>query len=130
MCYADQDASVENTWVILMHWVMFDIDGTLVDERGQTIDAAMELYHEFVEQGARVLIMTARPQESWRFTVDQLSGLGVEYDLLVFTPAENKTAAKRRLFRVPLECSVGDLRTDLGFSKYRILVTRNGLVMV
>lgn len=103
------------------HAVMFDIDDTLIEYSGRVIAPIVELARTAKRAGFNVVIITARPPipETMHWTALQLQTIGVEYNSLVFAPAEEKSNVKVAL---PFEfiLSVGDQPTDLGVSRHWI----------
>lgn len=105
--------------------VMFDIDDTLINTRtGKIIDDMYELYKNIQKRGYRMVIITARPgfYKNVLWTQDQLKGIGITYDELVFTPPQYKADYKRKS-NYNYILSVGDMDTDLTDSKYSIKVS-------
>lgn len=105
--------------------VMFDIDDTLINTRtGKIIDDMYELYKNIQKRGYRMVIITARPgfYKNVLWTQDQLKGIGITYDELVFTPPQYKADYKRKS-KYNYILSVGDMDTDLTDSKYSIKVS-------
>lgn len=105
--------------------VMFDIDDTLINTRtGKIIDDMYELYKNIQKRGYRMIIITARPgfYNNVLWTQDQLKGIGITYDELVFTPPRYKANYKRES-KYNYILSVGDMDTDLTDSKYSIKVS-------
>lgn len=101
--------------------VMFDIDDTLIEYTGRVIQPIVELAKLSKRLDFVVVIITARPPipETMHWTAMQLEAIGVEYNSLVFAPAQEKTHVKMML---PYEfvLSVGDQLTDLGMSRHWI----------
>ena len=105
--------------------VMFDIDDTLINTRtGKIIDDMYELYKNIQKRGYRMVIITARPgfYKNVLWTQDQLKGIGITYDELVFTPPQYKADYKRKS-NYNYILSVGDMDTDLTDSEYSIKVS-------
>jgi len=71
-----------------------------------------------------MVIITARPgfYKNVLWTQDQLKGIGITYDELVFTPPQYKADYKRKS-KYNYILSVGDMDTDLTDSKYSIKVS-------
>ena len=103
-------------------WVMFDIDDTLIDRDGFIISRPYDLLQDFIERNYHVVIITARSSDSREYTENQLEEYGIQYNLLLFSPPDQKIHTKKLFFDTPLACSVGDLVTDLGYSHRNILV--------
>ena len=93
--------------------VMFDIDGTLVNGINP-IKPIINLCNHAKSLGIHVVVITARPETNVTriITRRQLAKHGVDYDTLIFTPAQNKKHVKRDL-DLDFIFSVGDLPTDV-----------------
>ena len=79
--------------------VMFDIDDTLISSRDKkVIEPVYNIYKSLKERGYKIVIITARPgfQENIEWTERQLREINVQYDVLVFTPPENKGNGRRQ----------------------------------
>jgi ribonucleotide monophosphatase NagD (HAD superfamily) len=105
--------------------VMFDIDDTLISSRdNKVIEPVYNIYKSVKEKGYKIVIITARPgfQENIEWTERQLREINVQYDVLVFTPPENKGKFKRNS-NYNYILSVGDMDTDLTDSVYSIKIS-------
>ena len=105
--------------------VMFDIDDTLISSRNKkVIEPVYNIYKALKQRGYKIVIITARPgfQENIEWTERQLAEINVEYDVLVFTPPENKGKFKRNSNYIYI-LSVGDMDTDLTDSTYSLKIS-------
>jgi ribonucleotide monophosphatase NagD (HAD superfamily) len=105
--------------------VMFDIDDTLISSRDKkVIEPVYNIYKALKQRGYKIVIITARPgfQENIEWTERQLKEINVQYDVLVFTPPENKGKFKRNS-NYNYILSVGDMDTDLTDSVYSIKIS-------
>jgi hypothetical protein len=62
--------------------VMFDIDDTLISYSGKEIKEIINLLKKCISMGLIVLIVTARPEESREYTIQQLDHFGIKYGAL------------------------------------------------
>ena len=62
--------------------VMFDIDDTLLDTSGKQIKPIIKLLKKCIHEGILVIIITARSQEYYNYTVDQLLANKIPYNYL------------------------------------------------
>ena len=95
--------------------VMFDIDDTLIRaDSGKPMYAIIELLNLSIFLGYTVVIITARPDyvENVTHTEQQLVDLGINYNLLLFCPPQEKTNKKKET-GLNYILSVGDQLTDL-----------------
>ena len=105
--------------------VMFYIDDTLISSRNKkVIEPVYNIYKALKQRGYKIVIITARPgfQENIEWTEQQLAEINVEYDVLVFTPPENKGKFKRNS-NYNYILSVGDMDTDLTDSTYSLKIS-------
>lgn len=62
--------------------VMFDIDDTLIDYSGKEIKEIINLLKKCISMGIIVIIITARPEESREYTIEQLNHFDIRYGAL------------------------------------------------
>jgi hydroxymethylpyrimidine pyrophosphatase-like HAD family hydrolase len=99
--------------------VMFDIDDTLIFTDGRPNTPIIELLHEALRMGYKIVIITARPGLTpvINWTIHQLGEYGIRFHYIGFTSAKTKTVMKKQLpYKFIL--SVGDLPTDLTDSNH------------
>lgn len=73
--------------------ILLDVDGTLIEHHGipneqsyQTpviLDGVREKLAEWEEKGYRIILLTSRKESERQATVEQMSQLHIEYDLLI-----------------------------------------------
>lgn len=111
--------------------VMFDIDDTLIrSSDGKIIKVIFHLLEYCKWLGYKIIIVTARLgiNSVINYTVDQLAYHSIYYDELIFTPAEKKGKFKSNS-KYNFILSVGDQDTDLTYSKYKIKVKENHVIV-
>ncbi len=104
--------------------VMFDIDDTLIFTNGRANEPIIELLHEAVDMGYKIIIITARPglNHAIEWSVRQLKQYEIVYHYLGFTSAETKHHMKQQL-PYNFVLSVGDMPTDLTNSEHYLNIS-------
>lgn len=105
--------------------IVFDIDGTLIDENGKAIDEIITAYFYVKNFGYQTAIITARPDitENIIYTLEQLRSHGITgYKFAYFLPLHKTDQATYKLLArknitdkgYNIVASVGDMPWDIG----------------
>ena len=106
--------------------IVYDIDDTLIDTSGKTIEPIINTYHYAKKMGIATVIITARPgtRENIEKTKEQLSQHGITgYKYMYFIPRDKqdpmtfKYIARRNLHErgYNVAMSIGDMPWDIGY---------------
>jgi hypothetical protein len=105
--------------------IVYDIDNTLIDDRGHPIIPIIDTYMFALSRGFKPIIMTARPGTPQNIdrTKAQLRSYGIsEYTCMYFLPPDRYDPAKYKLLArenihergYKVVMSIGDMPWDIG----------------
>jgi len=101
--------------------VMFDIDDTLVNKRGDPLIDIIKIYHFAKGMGYKIIVITARSNDYKTHTARELDSIGVEPDFLFLrkhdddydTFKEKYKKHVRDYFGIDIVLSLGDQWVDV-----------------